>query len=85
MHVVCVHSDSRLPVACGGLSQEAPWGGEGGFKAPSLLADSLLILPTSLRRTGPTLVLSCGATTAGLTALNLSATSPPPSEKDSNT
>ena len=56
------------------------------LETSSLFADFLLILPTSLPHAGPTLVLSCCATSllgsiVGLYALNLSATSFLPGKK----
>lgn len=59
------------------------------FETSSLLANFLLVLPTSLPRAGPTLVLSCCATSllgsvVGLYALDLSATSLLPGKKNGN-
>ena len=75
---LCMLSVSPLAHAClwpAVLSWEVPWG-----------LDFLLILPTSLPRVGPTLVLSCCASSllgsiVGLCALNLSATSFLPGKK----
>lgn len=62
---------------------------EEAFETSPLFADFLLTLPTSLRRAGPTLVLSCCATSllgsiVGLYALNLPATSFLPGKKKGN-